>query len=47
MPRAHHAACAIGPDKLFIFGGYYSTSQRFNDVFILRTTDFKWAHPPN
>jgi len=30
-----------------VFGGYYTSNLRFNDVFILKTADYKWAQPPN
>jgi len=36
FPRTNHAACAISNDELLVFGGYYSTTQRFNDTFILK-----------
>ena len=38
LARANHSACAIGPDRMLIFGGYYSSNQRFNDTFILKTS---------
>lgn len=36
MPRTHHAACHIGNQRMFVFGGLYSSKKRFNDVHILR-----------
>lgn len=47
LERTNHAACAINQDKLFIFGGFYTSNLRFNDVYILKTTDFNWMQPPN
>ena len=41
LERTNHAACAINGEKLFIFGGFYTSNLRFNDVYFLRTTDFK------
>ena len=38
LPRTNHAACAISNDKLFIFGGYSTSSLRFNDAYILKTS---------
>ena len=38
LPRTNHAACAISNDKLFIFGGYFTSSLRFNDAYILKTS---------
>ena len=37
LPRTNHAACTISGDEMMIFGGYFSTHQRFNDTYILRT----------
>lgn len=42
LERTNHAACAISTDKLFIFGGFYTSNLRFNDVYMLKTTDFNW-----
>jgi len=36
LPRTNHAACAISNDEMLVFGGYFSTTQRFNDVFIFK-----------
>nr|SYZ35238.1 PtDNAH9b [Paramecium tetraurelia] len=47
LPRTNHAACAITPEKMLIFGGFYTSNLRFNDTFILRTTNFQWSQPPN
>lgn len=41
LPRTKHAACAISQDKLFIFGGHYTSTLRFNDAYILRTSNNK------
>jgi len=35
LPRSNHGACAIGQDRMFIFGGYYTSDTRFNDVYFL------------
>ena len=42
LPRAHHSACAIKGDRLFIFGGYYSSKQRLNDAYILTMSNMTW-----
>jgi len=47
LPRTNHAACAIGNDKLFIFGGYYTSNLRFNDVYILKLPEYHWKEPSN
>lgn len=44
LPRTNHAACAISNDELFVFGGYFSTTQRFNDAFVLKLG--KIFYPP-
>lgn len=36
--RTNHASCAIEQDRLLIFGGYYTSKNRFNDVYILKLT---------
>ena len=35
LPRSNHAACRIGKMQMFIFGGLFSSNQRFNDVHLL------------
>jgi len=47
LERTNHCACAISAEKLFVFGGFYTSNLRFNDVYILKTTDFNWQQPPN
>jgi dynein heavy chain, axonemal len=42
FPRTNHAACSIAGDKMLVFGGYYSTNQRYNDTYILKTTSKNW-----
>jgi len=44
LERSNHAACAIGADKLFIFGGFYTSNLRFNDVYILKTSKIFFLH---
>ena len=46
LPRAHHASCDLPKDRLLIFGGYYSSTQRFNDVYILDLPSMTWSQPP-
>lgn len=38
MPRSNHAATKIDNVSMFVFGGLYSSNQRFNDVHILKCT---------
>jgi dynein heavy chain len=54
LARAYHAACKIGEDRMLIFGGYYTSSTRFNDSFYLKISRFllysdnlQWFQPPN
>lgn len=37
-PRTGHTACAIGLDKMLVFGGYYTSNLRFNDTYMLKTS---------
>lgn len=37
LPRTNHAACKISKNEMFVFGGYYTSKKRFNDVHVLRT----------
>lgn len=32
---------------MLIFGGFYTSTQRFNDTFILRLGNYQWYQPPN
>jgi len=36
LPRTNHAACKISKSEMFVFGGYYTSKKRFNDVHILK-----------
>lgn len=36
MPRAYHSACKVGEDRIFIFGGCYTSNLRYNDTFYLK-----------
>lgn len=46
LPRTQHATCEIPGDRLLVFGGYYSSSKRFNDVYILHAPTMTWSQPP-
>lgn len=45
LPRNHHASVEISKDRMLIFGGYYSSTQRFNDVYILDLPSMTWSQP--
>lgn len=47
MPRTNHSACAIQNNEMLIFGGQYTSKLRFNDAFILKTSNWTWYQPPN
>jgi dynein heavy chain len=49
LKRACHAACALSPDRMFLFGGYYDNKLRLNDVFFLQmtATEYIWKRAPN
>ena len=46
LPRTHHASCDLPKDRLLIFGGYFSSTQRYNDVYILDIPSMTWSQPP-
>jgi dynein heavy chain len=49
LKRACHVACAIDPQCMFVFGGYYDNKSRLNDVVYLRisqSSEYKWERPP-
>ena len=40
--RTNHAACAMPGDRMFIFGGHFTNTQRLNDAYVLDTKSFAW-----
>lgn len=32
---------------MLIFGGFYTSTLRFNDTYILKASNFQWVQPPN
>ena len=40
MPRAYHSACKTNDDRLFIFGGCYTSNLRYNDTFYMKPRNF-------
>jgi len=48
LPRSNHTACSIGDNEMLVFGGLYSSNQRFNDTYILKIgKSYQWRQPPN
>lgn len=51
LARSNHAACRIGGNMMFVFGGLYQSNQRFNDVHILKVVPgqkkYQWLQPEN
>jgi hypothetical protein len=45
MPRAYHSACKVGEDKMFIFGGCYTSNLRYNDTFYLKLRNILLIQP--
>lgn len=45
MPRAYHSACKVGEDKIFIFGGCYTSNLRYNDTFFLKLRNIPLTQP--
>ena len=43
-PRSHHTTVVYG-NKIILFGGFRSSSIRYNDVWILDTTNDEWSQP--
>jgi len=43
-PRSHHTTIVYG-NRIILFGGFKSSSIRFNDVWILDTTTDEWSQP--
>lgn len=42
LPRWHHTVALSSPSTLVMFGGFHSSSIRFNDMWLLDTKDAKW-----
>lgn len=45
-PRWHHTVAVKSPGTLVLFGGFRSSSVRFNDLWLLDTKSDKWSQPP-
>ena len=45
-PRSHHTAVALSATKMLVFGGFRSSSIRYNDVWLLDTATDEWSQPP-
>lgn len=43
-PRSHHTTVLFGT-KIILFGGFRSSSIRYQDVWILDTTNDEWSQP--
>ena len=43
-PRSHHTMVLYG-NKIILFGGFRSSSIRYNDIWILDTTNDEWSQP--
>lgn len=44
-PRWHHTVAVKSPSTLVLFGGFRSSSVRFNDLWLLDTKGDKWSQP--
>ena len=50
LPRCNHSAVEINDSQMMVFGGYFSSKQRFNDTYILRlngSPNYFWYQPSN
>ncbi len=45
--RAFHSACKVQEDKMFIFGGCYTSNERYNDTFFLKLRNNYFIQPPS
>jgi dynein heavy chain len=44
-PRWKHSACMVDEINLMIFGGFHSSTNRFNDVWYFNTVSMTWSQP--
>lgn len=44
-PRSHHTATVYAGTKILFFGGFKNSSKRYQDVWILDTTNDEWSQP--
>jgi len=44
-PRSHHTLSVYNNTKILLFGGFRSSSIRYNDVWILDTANDDWSQP--
>eukprot|EP01041_Mallomonas_annulata_P001785 gene1785-3464_t len=44
-PRSHHTATVYGTSKIVVFGGFRSSTIRYNDIWILDTSTDEWTQP--
>lgn len=47
LGRAFHSACKVNEDKMFIFGGCYTSNERYNDTYILKLRMNIVIQPPS
>ena len=45
LPRWRHSANVFDATSIVIFGGFYSSTNRFNDIHIFDTVSLSWAQP--
>lgn len=44
-PRSHHTMITFNNTKILMFGGFRSSSIRYNDVWILDSNNDDWSQP--
>lgn len=47
LGRAFHSACKVQEDKMFIFGGCYTSNERYNDTYYLKLRKHFETQPPS
>jgi dynein heavy chain len=47
LGRAFHSACKVNEDKMFIFGGCYTSNEKYNDTYYLKLRMSLSIQPPS
>lgn len=47
LGRAFHSACKVQEDKMFIFGGCYTSNERYNDTYFLKLRTYPLTQRPS
>jgi hypothetical protein len=47
LGRAFHSACKVHEDRMFIFGGCYTSNEKFNDTYYLKFRSYLLIQLPS